>query len=146
MPETARYDQDIVAWAIEQARLLRAGHFDELDIEHIAEEIEDVGKSEQREFAGRMAALLAHLIQWRYQPEQRGATLDIIIRTRRTGIARRLRLTPSLAAMLTEPDWQDEIWGDAVVAAIALADIDNLPETCPWPMGRIIDIDWLPSS
>lgn len=44
-----RYEQDIVAWAREQAALLRAGRVDLLDLEHIADEIEDVGKSEQRE-------------------------------------------------------------------------------------------------
>jgi hypothetical protein len=41
------YEGDVVAWAQEQARLLRARRFDALNIEHIAEEIEDVGKSEQ---------------------------------------------------------------------------------------------------
>jgi hypothetical protein len=47
------YDNDVLAWASEQTRLLRAGCFDALDVEHIADEIEDVGKSEQREL-GRM--------------------------------------------------------------------------------------------
>lgn len=55
-----RYEADVVAWANQQARLIRAGRFDLLDLEHIAEEIEDVGKSEQRELARRMAVLLAH--------------------------------------------------------------------------------------
>ena len=54
------YDEDIVAWAQEQARQLRAGRFDLLDLEHLAEEIEDVGRGEQREWASRMAVLLAH--------------------------------------------------------------------------------------
>ena len=40
------YDQDVMAWAAEQARLIRTGQFDQLDIEHIADEIDDVGKSE----------------------------------------------------------------------------------------------------
>jgi hypothetical protein len=39
------YETDIVAWANDNARLLPAGRFDLLDIEHIAGEIEDVGKS-----------------------------------------------------------------------------------------------------
>ena len=65
------YEDDVVAWANEQARLLRTGRFDLLDIEHIAEEIEDVGKSEQRELANRMAVLLTHLLKWHYQPERR---------------------------------------------------------------------------
>jgi hypothetical protein len=37
---TISYDADVVAWASEQARLIRAGRFDQLDLEHIAEEIE----------------------------------------------------------------------------------------------------------
>jgi hypothetical protein len=34
--EDARYDTDIVVWANEQARLLRAGRLDQIDIAHIA--------------------------------------------------------------------------------------------------------------
>ena len=44
------------------------GYFCRLVLEHIAEEIEDVGKSEQRELETRMAVLLAHLLKWQYQP------------------------------------------------------------------------------
>ncbi len=54
------YENDVIAWAEEQSGLLRSGQFDLLDIEHIAEEIEDVGKSEQRELANRMALLLGN--------------------------------------------------------------------------------------
>jgi hypothetical protein len=36
---TISYDADVVAWANEQARLIRAGRFDQLDLEHIAEQI-----------------------------------------------------------------------------------------------------------
>jgi len=68
----ANYDRDVVAWANEQAALLRGGRFSELDIEHIADEVEDVGKSEQRELVSRMAILLAHLLKWQFQPERRG--------------------------------------------------------------------------
>ena len=69
------YEADVVAWANEQASLLRAGRFELLDRDHIAEEIEDVGKIEQRELGSRMSVLLAHLLQWRYQPERRGSQL-----------------------------------------------------------------------
>ena len=67
------YNHDIIAWANEQARLIRNKEFDLLDLEHIAEEIEDVGKSEQRELASRMAALLCHLLKWNYQPDRQGS-------------------------------------------------------------------------
>ena len=48
------YEQDIVAWANEQARFIRAGRFDLVDAEHLAEEMEIMGKSEKRELANRM--------------------------------------------------------------------------------------------
>jgi hypothetical protein len=45
------HGKDIVACSQEQARLLRSGKLSELDVQHVAGEIEDVGKSEQRELA-----------------------------------------------------------------------------------------------
>lgn len=58
---TTPYQQDVIAWANEQAALLRAGRFAEINLEQIAEEIEDVGKSEQRELANRMALYAARI-------------------------------------------------------------------------------------
>jgi len=66
-----RYETDVVAWAGEQASLIRASRFGKLDLAHIAEGIEDVGKSEQRGLASRMAVLLAHILKWKFQPEKR---------------------------------------------------------------------------
>ena len=68
------YKTDIIAWANEQAAFIRAGRFDLLDLENIAEEIEDVGKSEQRELASRIAVLLSHLLKWQFQSGRRGAS------------------------------------------------------------------------
>lgn len=56
------YEADVIAWVNEQAVLLRSGNFTALDIEHIADEIEDVGKNEIREFSSRMAVLLSYLL------------------------------------------------------------------------------------
>ena len=41
------YEKDIVAWANEQAGFIRAGRFDLVDAEHLAEEMEIMGKSEK---------------------------------------------------------------------------------------------------
>jgi hypothetical protein len=142
--EAQLYDTDIVAWANEQARLLRAGCLDRIDVEHIAEEIEDVGKSEQRELASRMAVLLAHLIKWQYQPERQGNSWRRTIRDQRNSIARRLVHTPSLQGSLNDPEWRADAWGDAVALAMAEARLDDLPQDCPWPVAQILDPDWLP--
>ena len=99
------YEKDIVAWSQEQAKLLRSGQFSVLDVEHIADEIEDVGKSEQRELSNRMASLLSHLLKWEFQPERRGASWEAAIHARRNSIEQRIRKTPSLKALLADPDW-----------------------------------------
>jgi len=48
MTQPTSYDTDFHAWALRNAALLRAGQLDELDIEHIAEELESMGASERR--------------------------------------------------------------------------------------------------
>ncbi|NOS87602.1 MAG: DUF29 domain-containing protein [Methylococcaceae bacterium] len=140
-----RYQQDIVAWSKEQAHLLRTGQLSSLDIEHIAEEIEDVGKSEQRELASRMAVLLAHLLKWAYQPARQGTSWQRTIKEQRKAILRRIKNTPSLNTCLTDPEWLDDVWGDAVSLAIQETGLDVFPEQCPWVMTNLLSEDWLPS-
>ncbi len=142
---TTRYEVDIVAWANEQAQLLRAGRLDLLDIEHIAEEIEDVGKSEQRELANRMAVLLAHLLKWQYQPERRGGSWMRTIKEQRKRVLLGLEETPSLSGKLHDAKWWSGVWADAVAQAIGDTGIDSFPEECPWAVSEVLDAAWLPS-
>ncbi len=51
---THLYERDFFAWANQQAALLRSGQFAQADIEHIAEEIESMGRGEKRELLGRL--------------------------------------------------------------------------------------------
>jgi hypothetical protein len=139
------YDEDVLAWSQEQARLIRAGRFDLLDVEHIAEEIEDVGKSEQRELANRMAILLAHLLKWQHQPERRGASWERTIKAQRKEIAYHLDETPSLRPKLLEPRWLDMVWARALAQAVAETGLDCFPEACPWMMDdEVLNPAWLP--
>lgn len=142
------YEKDVVAWAQEQAALLRSGRFTDLDIEHIAEEIEDVGKSEQRELANRMAILLSHLLKWEFQPERRGSSWERTIKTQRDSIERRIQKTPGLKSSLDDPDWWADAWGDAVIDASKETGLDNadFPEKCPWPLVEIMDHSFFPGT
>lgn len=144
MSDTVGYDEDVIAWANQQARLLRAGRFDQLDIEHLAEEIEDVGKSEQRELASRMAVLLAHLLKWQFQPARRGRSWEATIRVQRNSVTRRLERAPSLKHSLSDPDWWHDAWNDAQTKAIDETGLSDFPDRCPWSVTDILDPDWLP--
>ncbi len=138
------YETDVVAWANEQAALLRAGKLSQLDIEHIADEVEDVGKSEKRELASRMAILLAHLLKWAFQPERRGASWRATIRAQRRAIAAHVDGVPSLRPTLVDPEWKEIVWGDALRIATNETGLQDLPEACPWSDAQVIDPDFLP--
>jgi Domain of unknown function DUF29 len=140
------YEKDIVAWATEQAKLLRAGRFDLLDIEHLAEEIEDVGKSEQRELASRMAVLLAHLLKWQFQPDRRSASWQATIAVQRQAIQRRLRKTPSLQPMLADAEWKADMWGDATLAASSETGLpmQAFPQSWCWSVEDVLSDGFLP--
>lgn len=139
------YQTDVIAWANEQAALLRAGKFDQLDLDHIAEEIEDVGKSEQRELESRMAVLLAHLLKWQYQPERQGGSWSRTIKEQRKGVLVRLNKTPSLKDFISDAAWLDESWSDAVAQITNETGLDVFPDTCPWSTDDILKEGWLPN-
>ncbi len=143
---TISYETDIVAWANEQARLVRTGQFALLDLEHIAEEIEDVGKSEQRELASRMTLLLAHLLKWQFQPERQSRSWQITVRNQRRAIQLHLKQVPSLKVKLDDAEWLEIIWGDAVYQASKETGLDSFPEACLWSIENILGDEWWPSS
>ncbi|HLH50492.1 MAG TPA: DUF29 domain-containing protein, partial [Roseiarcus sp.] len=74
------YDRDFYAWSQKQAALLRAGKLQQADIEHIAEEIESMGKTEKRELISRLTVLLLHLLKWRFQPAKRAASWEASVK------------------------------------------------------------------
>ncbi len=66
------YDRDFYEWTQRNAELLRAGRVSQADLAHIAEELEDMGKSEKRELENRLNELLIHLSEAR-EPQQEPA-------------------------------------------------------------------------
>lgn len=140
------YEKDIVAWAQEQAKLLRSGQFSQLDLEHIAQEIEDVGKSEQRELASRMAVLMAHLLKWEFQPALRSTSWQLTIRDQRIQINKRLQRTPSLRRCLADADWLADAWVDALGAAVKETGLSRaiFPDDIPWDAAQVLDAGFYP--
>lgn len=118
------YEQDYYGWTQQTAQLIRHGNFTDIDLEHLAEELEDMGANKERELENRLGILLAHLLKWRYQPERRGSSWRLTIKEQRQRILRILRRNPSLKAHL------DETCRDAYSDAILIAARETgLPET-----------------
>ena len=139
------YETDVVAWANEQAALIRAGRFEHLDLEHLADEIEDVGKSEKRELARRLSDFLAHLLKWKYLPQYRTTSMAQCTKLYRKMIRYCLNEAPSLKVELSNLEWIDLVWCDAVVIVLKDTELDDLPEIFPWNMDAVFQNDWLPA-
>lgn len=140
------YEQDIVAWSNEQAKFIRAGQFDLLDREHLAEEIEDVGKSEQRELAKRVSMLLVHLLKWQFQTGWHNAGWQRSIKEQRRAIALHIKATPSLQTFLYAPHCLEMVWADAVSRVIDKTELAEFPEFCPWTPDQILSLTFYPDS
>jgi hypothetical protein len=138
------YDQDFATWTSETARLLRARRFDEVDIEHVAEEIEDMGKSEKRELLSRLSVLILHLLKWRHQPEKRSPGWQSTIVTQRVELERLLEDSPSLRRTIGASI--AKVYHDAVDAASLETALPprTFPRDCPFSGDQILDRKFLP--
>ncbi|NBC32613.1 MAG: DUF29 family protein, partial [Alphaproteobacteria bacterium] len=66
----AHYEQDFYTWTQEQAAFLKEGRFDLLDIPHLVEEVESMGKSQISEFASRLGVIIGHLLKLKVQTDR----------------------------------------------------------------------------
>jgi hypothetical protein len=142
----ATYDEDFYAWTVEQARLLRTGELSALDIENIAEEIESMGRSDKREIESRLTVLLAHLLKWLFQPEQRSSGWSGTIREQRRRIEKLLRESPSLRPMLA--DAVEEAYAEAREDAWEETGLgqDAFPAECPFTAEQVLARSFLPET
>lgn len=144
------YEKDIIQWSEEQAHFLLSRQFDKLDLENLADEVLDVGKSELRELKSRMAVLLAHLIKWAWQPTHRSRSWENTIRLQRMQLMDLLKETPSLKSKMADEEisFWPRVWRDAILLAGKETGIstDLFPETMPWPEDNIMQEGWYPDS
>jgi hypothetical protein len=140
------YDQDFYAWANEQAGLLREGRLSEADIEHIAEEIESMGKSEKRELVSRLTILLLHLLKWQHQPAFRSPSWRLTLEEQRNQLEDHLADNPSLKSSLGET--LVAAYRNAVLGAARETGKDRnvFPVACPWSLEQLMDPDFYPEA
>jgi hypothetical protein len=141
------YDQDFYAWAMKNAELLRTGRLVEIDAENIAEELESMGKSQKRALSSRLAVLLAHLLKWTAQKEQRERYANswrAAIREQRRRIDKLLQESPSLQPALSAAF--AEAYPSAVDQAVAETNLPDgtFPEHCPFALEQALDTDYWP--
>ena len=152
MPDGPRYEDDFYAWTQYQAEVLRSLHVSDnrFDREHVAEEIEDLGKSERDAVRSQIRRIIEHLLKMANSPADppRFDWMETIDDARQT-IAD--KISPTLRrdaeAVL------DKLFAEARRRAAhglrryGEADAaDALPQTCPYSLDEICQEDWYPVS
>jgi hypothetical protein len=146
-PADALYESDFHAWAKAQAALLRAGRVDELDLDHLSDEVEDLGESPYRGARSRIQTIIEHLLKLEHSParDPRRGWHDTILTQRRDlednmPASLRPRIEADLEAFYArarqDTDRSLRRHGEDAAA-------DALPATCPYSFEQITG-DWLP--
>ena len=141
------YEQDFYAWAKAQADLLRAGRYADLDLEHLIEEVDDLGESLRRSVRSRIRTLIEHLLKLEHSParDPRSGWYDTVI-AQRSDLLDEFTATIRREIEPTLPDLYDRARQNAAASLGKhgeSAAADALPATCPYTLDQITG-DWLP--
>lgn len=140
MSET--YLADFNSWIDQTAQLLREGRWHEVDVAHLIEEVEDLGKSERRGIASQLTRLLLHLLKWQYQPQRRSDSWLDSITDARTRIELALEDSPSLKDYPSE-QLEASYQRARRQAAKQIGLEISIPSVCSYVLEQVL-MEWLP--
>lgn len=145
MSKRALYDQDFLKWTEQQAEYLQKGCWVELDIKNLVEELEALGRSEQRELGSYLQLLVMHLLKCQYQPERRTRSWNTTLSNCRDKIQDCLEDTPSLQRFLQDLEWVEKYYRRArrEAAKERQKPLEQFPTDCPYTIAQILDPNFL---
>jgi Domain of unknown function DUF29 len=148
IPEISRpdYETDFAVWAEHQVLMIQGGMWEELDQEHLVEELEALSRSEHSELESRLEILITHLLKWQFDAASQNPRRlwRATIREQRHRLTRLFQRSPSLRPTLSVVLNQN--YPHARLMALDETDVPAsiLPETCPWTLQQILDDHFLP--
>lgn len=140
-PPAPLLESDPHAGFLQAALKLRERRFHELDVEQLADEIEDMGRSIRRELRSDLARLVEHLLKLDHATNRdpvRGWRVSV--REHRRRVLDLLSESPSLKSV-----WDDVVskaWEsgrDFAEAGLSEADASGMPAELPYPTERLLD-------
>lgn len=146
MTKAALYEQDFLLWTQQQVEYLKKGCWGDLDVDHLVEELEALGRSEQKELGSYLQVLLMHLLKCRYQPDRRTKSWDATLSNCRDKIQDCLEDAPSLQRFLQDPGWVQKHYRRARrdAAKETHKPIETFPAECPFAVQQALDPSFLP--
>jgi hypothetical protein len=144
------YDRDLQLWIEQTIEKLNNRQFESLDIEHLIEELTDLGKSEKNALKSNLMILLAHLLKLRIQSDapdtMKGSWYSSVIEHRQR-VLNNLEDTPSLKGFLGEAVKKAYLDGRKLAIkesklakfGVRIPDEREYPLTCPFSIEQILD-------
>jgi len=146
------YDRDFDAWIQQHIALLKQGRVNEIDVEHLIDELEDMGRSNKRELSSHFKILIAHLLKWQFQLRQlsnyreswQGGSWQATIVEQRSQIADILEENPSLKRQI--PKSITKAYPKAVEIAVDETNLpkSTFPDSCPYTIDQLLDRKFYP--
>jgi hypothetical protein len=139
-----QHADDWSAWLLKQAEHLRRRDLESIDFDNLAEELEGLGRSDQRALRSHLLVLLLCLLKWERQPDKRSRSWQNSILSAREEIEDLLKENPSF-----ENKFLQFVEGQ-FSRAVALAaketgiEISKFPNTSPYSVDQIRDRDFWP--
>ncbi len=147
------YEQDLQYWSEQTIQQLRNREFGLLDIEHLIEELVDLGKAEKNALKSNLTILLAHLVKLMVQrdvPDMMKGSWYSSVLEHRQRVLNNLSDTPSLKSFLVEA--VEKAYPDSRKLAIKQGKLANFgvrmpeeseyPMVCPFSVEQILDEDF----
>ncbi len=137
------YGEDYVLWLDETTKQLKQRDCNNLDWEHLIEEIESLGNEQRRKVESYLRQILKHLLLYQYwQLEDCLHHWEIEIDNFRTELKTLIKsktLYNYFSSILPET------YQDALRQAIKKSRLTCFPQTCPYTLEQILDFDFLPN-
>lgn len=146
VPRVAAYDDDFNQWTSNQARALRDRRASDLDWANLAEEIESLGRSDQREVRSRLTTLLVHLLKWRHQSERRTDSWSETIARERMELPFIFEQSPSLVKFAEATFVKSYRLARSEAARQTRLPIRSFPVEPPFPLDDALDPDFWPDA
>jgi hypothetical protein len=141
---TLTYQTDFKLWLEETSQLLLENRWEEIDKEHLIEEICELGKSERRAILSQLVRLILHLLKWQYQPQRRSDSWLDSITDARTQIELTIKDSPSLKNYPQEQLQETYEKARRQAAKQTGLMISTFSEECLYSLELILDENWLP--
>ena len=147
------YDRDLQLWIEQTIQQLQNHEFESLDIEHLIEELVDLGKSERNTLKSNLKILLAHLLKLKIQhdvPDSMKASWYSSVVEHRQRVLDNVADAPSLKSFLVEavekayPDARKVAIKESKLAkfGVRVPEGSEYPITCPFSIEQILDEDF----